>query len=167
MLHHKSHRSFSRSSPFLTTLTNSSIRKQGFLSLSRIHPMICRRSESMSTDCYQTAYERAINELAEINEQLERLIRRKELLEKLLEPLKLVAESAPVVAPAKVQHLSSAEFSDSESEADASTVILIDVPEAGTGPLEIQAQLEEPEEPGGRAESNGRCCSDDEVAELA
>ncbi|MGA8781807.1 MAG: DUF2934 domain-containing protein [Terracidiphilus sp.] len=121
----------------------------------------------MSTDCYQTAYERAINELAEINEQLERLIRRKELLEKLLEPLKLVAESAPVVAPAKVQHLSSAEFSDSESEADASTVILIDVPEAGTGPLEIQAQLEEPEEPGGRAESNGRCFSDDEVAELA
>ena len=121
----------------------------------------------MSTDCYQTAYERAIDELAEINEQLERLIRRKELLEKLLEPLKLVAESAPVAAPAKVQHLSSAEFSDSESEVDASTIILIDVPEAGTAPLEIQTQVEEPEEPGVRAESNGRCFSDDEVAKLA
>jgi hypothetical protein len=121
----------------------------------------------MSTDCYQTAYECAIDELAEINEQLERLIRRKALLEKLLDPLKLVAESAPAAKPAKVEHVPGAEFFDSEPEMEASSVILVDIPEDGESPLETQTPFVEPHEHGVKAESNGRYFSDDEVAELA
>jgi hypothetical protein len=119
----------------------------------------------MSTDIYQTAYERTMVELAEINEQLEKLTRRKQLLEKLLAPVKLVAESAPVAAAGN----SNSEFSARDENPQMSTVILVDVPEAESSPLETQIPFGEPqsEAPNHHAESNGRCSSDDEVADLA
>lgn len=53
----------------------------------------------MSTDFYQIAYDHAIDEIAEINAQIQRLIHRKELLAKLREPLNLlVSESSSMPA---------------------------------------------------------------------
>jgi exonuclease VII small subunit len=55
----------------------------------------------MPTNSYQVAYEHAKHELAEITAHLQRLIRRKELLEQLLEPLNLlVSESGSNTIPA-------------------------------------------------------------------
>lgn len=121
----------------------------------------------MSTDLYQTAYEHTIDELAEINVQLEKLIRRKQLLEQLLEPLRQVAESAPVTAPAADTSIS--ELSVGEESPQASAVILVEVPEAEASPFEVETSANEPETeaPNHSAESNGRYFSDDQVADLA
>lgn len=44
----------------------------------------------MTTNCYQIAFEQATREIAAIDAEIRKLTRRKELLEKLLEPLKLL-----------------------------------------------------------------------------
>jgi hypothetical protein len=55
----------------------------------------------MPTNSYQIAYLHAASELAEIDAQFESLVRRKKLLQRLLEPLSLLAtESAPSPSPA-------------------------------------------------------------------
>jgi hypothetical protein len=55
----------------------------------------------MSVDHYEIAWRHATNEIAEIDAQIQRLTSRKELLENLLEPLKLlVCESGSVAIPA-------------------------------------------------------------------
>jgi Protein of unknown function (DUF2934) len=55
----------------------------------------------MPVNCYQIAYDRAENELAQIDAQIQNLTRRKELLDPLLEPLRLlVSESDSVTIPA-------------------------------------------------------------------
>jgi len=123
----------------------------------------------MSTDCYQTAYERTIVELAEIDEQLQMLIRRKELLENLLEPLRLVAaESSPVAPPAEPPEPSlQGEDASPKEVAPIAALTLVDVPEAENSPVETPARIEESEEPGTHTGTNGRVYSQDEVANLA
>ena len=55
----------------------------------------------MSVDHYEIAWQHATNEIAEVDAQIQRLTSRKELLENLLEPLKLlVCESGSVAIPA-------------------------------------------------------------------
>jgi hypothetical protein len=75
----------------------------------------------MSTDPYKIAYERATSEIAGINAQIERLTRRKELLQKLLEPLQpLLEESASATTPAMPSDGSHAESRIPEAPAQAS-----------------------------------------------
>jgi hypothetical protein len=125
----------------------------------------------MPTDCYETACEHATNEIDEISAQIERLTRRKELLEKLLEPLKLlVRESGSVAAPITVSDRSNNEFPVTKEAPQASPiVVLVGVPEPEPGPLETPAPIMqvEVEETNGRARRNSRSISHQDVAELA
>jgi hypothetical protein len=133
--------------------------------------MICQKSEFMSTNnYYEIAYEHASSEIAEINEQIQRLTRRKELLEKLLEPLKLlVPESGVAAMPATVSHRSNTEFSVAEAATPISPVVLVGVPEAEPGPLEALDPVEQPdvEEPDLHARRNGRAFPHEDIAGLA
>jgi hypothetical protein len=102
----------------------------------------------MSTNPYKIAYERATSEIAEIDAQIERLTRRKELLQKLLDPLEpLLSESASVTIPA-------APFYGSDTE--------IPVPEAPT-----QVSPVEMDETNAHARGNGRSIPHEEIAWLA
>ncbi|MGB7265914.1 MAG: DUF2934 domain-containing protein [Terracidiphilus sp.] len=97
----------------------------------------------MSNDCYEIACEHATNEIAEINAQIERLIRRKELLENLLVPLKLlVPESDPVTIPATVPDGSNSESPATETAAQESpVVVLVDVSQPESGSVAIPVMV--------------------------
>ena len=133
--------------------------------------MICPRNEFMSTDCYQMAYEHATHEIAEINAQIERLTRRKELLEKLLQPLELlVPESGSVQISASVSDGSNTEFTAPERATQASPVTLVvSVLEPESGSLEALAPLmqSEVEEANIRSGGNSESISHEDVAGLA
>jgi hypothetical protein len=89
--------------------------------------MICQRNESMSIDHYQIAWQHATNEIAEIDAQIQRLNRRKEILENLLESLELlVSESGPVAIPAMVSNGLNAEFIASEAPTPVSPALIED-----------------------------------------
>jgi hypothetical protein len=125
----------------------------------------------MSADCYRIASEHAINEIAEINAQIERLNGRKELLEKLLESLKLLV---PETGSAALRSKAS-DSPDSESEAAigatqvSRVAILIGAPEPEPGPLESPAPItrRDAEETSVHAERIGRSIAHDDVARLA
>ncbi|MGB8029942.1 MAG: DUF2934 domain-containing protein [Terracidiphilus sp.] len=125
----------------------------------------------MSTNYYQIARDHATNEIAEIYAQIQRLTRRKELLEKLLEPLKLlVPESGPVEFPASVSDGSNTESSAREASTQLSSVDgLVDVSGPEPGPLVTPAPTMRPEveETNVHAGRNEESISHDEVARLA
>ncbi len=125
----------------------------------------------MSTNCYQIAWEHATNEIAEINAQIQRLARRKELLEKLLEPLKLLLpESGSIAIPATVSDGSNTEPPATEAATQVSPVVLlVDVSEPEPGPLEAPAPMMQPEveETNVHASRNGASISHEDVAGLA
>src|SRR6202044_1912275 len=131
--------------------------------------------------CYVIAYEHATNENAEIDEQIEKLKRRRQLLEKLLEPLQLlVPESDAVATPSAASGGLDTEFSAPEASMDESSVILVEVPDDPPDPLDAsepttQQDLEEEtiEEIDDEVDvtdvhaRNGRRISDEDVAALA
>ena len=122
-----------------------------------------------SNHFYETAYEHATSEIAEIDAQIERLTRRKELLEKLLEPLKLlVPELAIAAVHAKVSDGSNSEFSAPNAATLAPSVVLVEAPQVEPGPFEapdpvIQPTIEETNAHIG----SGRPISDEDIAGLA
>jgi hypothetical protein len=119
----------------------------------------------MSVDCYQTAYEQATSELAEIDAAMERLIRRKELLVKLLEPLRLVAASAPVAVGRSVMDDAEPGNLESEDVLEENPMVLLEIPE---GELEsLETSPEDPEEERDVHARNGRSIEDGKIAELA
>lgn len=120
----------------------------------------------MSTNCYQIAYEHAMNEIAEIDAQIQRLMRRKELLGKLLEPLELlVPEAVSTAIPAANSDASNSEASSTEAAPVVSTVVVLVDP----GPLEDPVPMThaEAEKANGHARTNGRPVSEEDVAGLA
>jgi hypothetical protein len=132
--------------------------------------MICQRNKSMSANCYQTAYEHATNEIAEINAQIQRLTHRKQLLEKLLEPLKLlVPESVSLAIAATASDGSNTEFPASEAITPASAVVFVNVPEAEPDSLEAPVPVTQPEtgETNIHARRNGRSIAHEDIAGLA
>ncbi len=126
----------------------------------------------MSTNCYEIAFEHATNEIAEIEAQIERLTSRKELLEKLLEPLKLlVRESDSAAIPAWVSEGSNSDSATAEAAAQVSQAVeLADVSEPEPGLSEAPVPLVEPqveETTVDDAMENGESISHEEVAQLA
>lgn len=120
----------------------------------------------MSTNCYQIAFEHAINDLAEINREIRILARRKELLEKLLESLKLLVPApGSVASPAMVVDHSSGESAATEVAMQGSPV-LVEV--AAPAPVEAPAAMvkAETENTNGHARGNGGISHED-VAGLA
>jgi hypothetical protein len=125
----------------------------------------------MSTNCYQIACEHATNEIAEINAQIQRLTRRKELLEKLLEPLKLlVPESGSVAFPVTVSDGSNSEFSATEVATQLSPAVLL-ADDSGPEPAWLVAPAPklqpEVEETNLHARRNGGTISHEDIAGLA
>jgi hypothetical protein len=133
--------------------------------------MIERRNETMFTNCYQIAFENATNEIAEINAQIQKLARRKELLEKLVEPLRtLVSASESFANHAAVSDDSNSQSANSTADTHASQAgILVDVFEAEPGPLEGSAAVTQPDvdEANLQTERNGGPVSHADVAGLA
>jgi hypothetical protein len=131
--------------------------------------MIGQRAESMSADCYQTAYDCAISEIAAITAQLQRLTRRKEQLEKLVEPLRaLVSESGSTSIPAAASNGS--EFEAPETAAHAFPFLVsVGASEPETILTENRAPVAQSGagQPGHHAGRNGRSFSQEDVAELA
>lgn len=125
----------------------------------------------MSTNCYQIAFEHATNELAEINAHIERLTHRKELLEKLLEPLRLlIPDPGSVAIHATVSDGVNTESPASEAAAQDSTVaVQADVPEPEPDPLEAPAPVMQPvaEEANLPAGTIGVSISHEDIAALA
>jgi hypothetical protein len=81
----------------------------------------------MPANGYQVAFDRAVNEIGEINAHLEKLTRRKELLEKLVDLLKDVKVQEDVTDFAAAAHKAQHEYANfeagsagNESEAPAS-----------------------------------------------
>lgn len=122
----------------------------------------------MSTNCYQIAYEHATNEVAEINAQIESLIRRKELLEKLLEPLELlVPEFGSIAIPVEAGDSANGELADEEPAAQGSPVmVLVEIAQPESEPLEATAPMMQPEVDATnlRARRNGSSAPHEEVA---
>jgi hypothetical protein len=133
--------------------------------------MICQRKESMSTDCYQIACEHATREISEINAQIESLTRRKELLENLLEPLKLlVPESGAAAIPVEVSEILNIESPESEADPQESAVVVLGyVEQPEYDPFEAPVPTMQPdvEETDLDATRNGRSISYEDVAGLA
>ncbi len=123
----------------------------------------------MSTSYYyEIAYEHASEEIAAIEAQIQRLTHRKELLERLLEPLQhLVSESGSSPTPAGVSDHPETEFSPAERPAQASAAGCVDVLETESGPLEVMEPTAQQEGANLESRRNGRSHSDEEVAELA
>jgi hypothetical protein len=126
----------------------------------------------MSTSCYEIAFEHATNEIAEIDAEIERLTNRKELLEKLLEPLKLlVRESGSGAFPSRVLEGSNTESAATETAAQVSPVVLLmDVSEPEPGLSEASVPMMEPEVDETNVDDamgNRGSISNEEVAELA
>jgi len=126
----------------------------------------------MSTDCYELAYERATNEIAEINAQLQRikiqiqkLTVRRELLGKLLEPLGLVA--AGVTSNAFQAELS--DGSDGASPQLSQVMVLVGLPELQPASLEVPVSRmdSQPEETNGHVAGDSQAIRYEDVAELA
>lgn len=125
----------------------------------------------MSTNCYQIAYENAIDEIAAINAQTWRLTSRKEQLEKLLESLKpLVSESGFAAILARDAEDLQTESPAAEADAQASPVaVLLDVSQPEYEPLEAPASTMQPqaEETNAGASRSSAAISHDDVAALA
>ena len=125
----------------------------------------------MFDDCYQIAFERANNEIFEINALIQRLHRRKVLLENLLEPLKLLAPRAHSGAiSATVSDGSSTEFPTTKTATQLPPVVaLVDVLEPESGSFEAPTPLAQPESQEGdvNARIDGRSTSYADVAKLA
>lgn len=125
----------------------------------------------MSTNCYQIAFEHAAKEIAEINAEMQRLTRRKELLEKLLEPLKLlVPESGSVEIPTMVLDGSSVVSAVPEAAAHESPVLVWpEASEPETVPPEAPAPMVQPDtaETNLHTRRNGGSLSHEVLAELA
>jgi Protein of unknown function (DUF2934) len=96
----------------------------------------------MSANGYQVAFDRAVNEIGEIKAHLEKLTRRKELLEKLVDLLKDVEAQENVTNFAAAAHKAQHEYANSE---------------AGSAGNESEAP----------ASGDGRSYSQDQVAQLA
>ncbi len=125
----------------------------------------------MSTNCYQIAFEHATKEITEINAEMQRLTRRKELLEKLLEPLKLlVPESGSVANLAMVFGHSNADSPATEVATPVSpVVVLVEVSEPEPVPVEAPAAMvqAEAEKTNVHPRRNGGSISHEDVAGLA
>lgn len=126
----------------------------------------------MPTDCYELAYERATNEISEINAQLQRiniqiqrLTLRRELLGKLLEPLGLVA-------PGVGSNMFPAELSDGSDAGSpqlSQVMVLVGLPERQPASLEVRGLRidSQAEETNGHETGNGQAIRYEDVAELA
>lgn len=88
----------------------------------------------MSTNCYRIAFDHAANEMTEIDAQIERLTRRKQLLEKLLEPLQIL-----------LREPGASGFSASQDATPTGTVALIEMPEHEPGSFNPAALTMQPE----------------------
>ncbi len=125
----------------------------------------------MSTNAYHIAYEHATNEIAEINAQIQKLTRRKELLENLLEPIKLlVAECDSVAIPATILEVSESESPATEAaEQESPVVVSAQVSETGPDALQAPSPMMQPEveETNLHTCRNGGSISHKDVAGLA
>lgn len=117
----------------------------------------------MSSNCYELAYASATNEIAEINTQIQRLIHRRELLGRLLEPLRLVVPgiSSDVFPPELTNG------SDAASPQLSQVMVPVGVPELQSASIEAPAFMMESEADQTNGEANGHAIRQEDVAELA
>lgn len=121
----------------------------------------------MRTNCYQIAFEQATSEIAAIDAEIRKLTRRKELLEKLLEPLKLLVPEFGSFATHVTVLDNNLPYSEVATQ--VSPVVLMKVSEPEGVPIEAPVWVAQPgtEEMDLHARRNRRSVSHEDVAGLA
>ena len=124
----------------------------------------------MPANCYQITYEPAAREIAAINAQIQELTRRKQLLEKLLEPLALLVPPSDSPISVAASNGSMAEIPASGAGTEAPPlVVLLESRVVESGPFEAAAFMAPPESEETDVHENGtsRSISSEDVADLA